>query len=462
MLPKWNKIRDCVAGSEAVKAKGDTYLPRPNPEDTSPANTARYTSYLNRSVFYNVTSRTLNGLVGEVFTRPITVELNGALEPLIEDADGKGVAVDRQAKNMLGKVLSYGRCGVLTDFPSTAGNVTVAQQLNGEVRPTITVYDPWDIINWRNETVGGRNLVSLVVLHERAQVPDGEFGLADVERWRVLRLVEGAYTVEVWEQNENNLTKTAEFVPTDGRGRPFPEIPFVFVGWDNLDAVPDAPPMLDLANLNIAHYRNSADYEDSCYLVGQPTPVFGGLTQDWVENVLKGKVYLGSRASVPLPAGGSAELLQAAPNSMVFEAMQHKERQMVALGARLIEQKEVQRTATEAGMEERTELSVLGSAVMNVNEAYSKSVAWAANFANQPVGGDRIELPTELDVVHLTAQDQVALISLYQSGIIAKPEVRERLRRVGIATLEDEEAEELIASDIGGLVTSATENGGAE
>jgi len=54
-LPEYDIIRDCVAGSIAVKAATIKYLPRPNNQDKSRANLARYNNYIGRAVFYNVT-----------------------------------------------------------------------------------------------------------------------------------------------------------------------------------------------------------------------------------------------------------------------------------------------------------------------------------------------------------------------------------------------------------------------
>lgn len=68
-------IADCIAGERAVKHRKTKYLPQPNPDDVSPANVARYEAYLTRAVFYNVTQRTLSGLVGEVFRRDPVAEL---------------------------------------------------------------------------------------------------------------------------------------------------------------------------------------------------------------------------------------------------------------------------------------------------------------------------------------------------------------------------------------------------
>jgi len=67
MKIKWDLIKDCLIGQNAVKAGREKYLPKPNPTDTSEENRKRYDQYVERAVFYNVTQRTHAGLVGQVF-----------------------------------------------------------------------------------------------------------------------------------------------------------------------------------------------------------------------------------------------------------------------------------------------------------------------------------------------------------------------------------------------------------
>ena len=61
-----------------------------------------------------------------------------------------------------------------------------------------------------------------------------------------------------------------EFIPTSAQGQPLTRIPFQFIGWENNDETPDLPPLYDLSIINLAHYRNSADYEEACYITGNP------------------------------------------------------------------------------------------------------------------------------------------------------------------------------------------------
>jgi hypothetical protein len=441
LKPRWDLIRDCIAGQSQIKKRGDVYLPRPNPSDTSEENTERYKQYKERAVYYNVTARTLKGLIGQVFAKDPTVELPATLEIMEEDADGGGVSLNQQARKALSHTLAHGRCGILVDYPKTEAATSRAELLAGEIRPTVTLFDPWDIINWRTSTIGAKKKLSLVVLSESDVVDDDGFEQKLDKYYRVLRLVGGVYWTEIWyfDDGLNDFVMEEQVMPLDASGKPWTEIPFTFIGAENNDASPDLPPLYDLAALNIAHYRNSADYEEACYICGQPTPYFTGLTEHWVKTILKGTIQLGARAAVPLPEGGSAGLLQATPNSMPKEAMDAKERQMVALGAKLVEQSTVQRTATEAGLEEASETSLLATCAKNVSSAYTAALKWASQFIGEVVETISYELNTEFDISRLASADLQAVIAAWQAGAIVEEEMRDVLRRGGIAYLDDED-----------------------
>lgn len=444
---RYNIIRDCDSGELAVKSKGTTYLPMPNASDTSAENSERYIAYKNRAVFYGVTGRTLDGLCGQIFMRDPVIELPPQLAIMNTDADGAGVSLAQLAKRAARYTLGYGRAGLFNDYPAVDGVVTQEQLISGDIRPTLTLYAPWDIINWRTMKRGARRLLSLVVLGETYIVSDDNFELKEQKQWRVLSLENNVYTVTVWRGANGTYSPVSTVVPVDANGSVFSEIPFTFIGAENNDDNIDSPPIYDIASLNIAHYRNSADYEESSFMTGQPTPVFSGLTEDWVKNVLGGKVFLGSRGAISLPVGGAAALLQANPNSMPFEAMQHKEKQMVALGARIVENRGVVRTASEANIDYTTDSSVLASTAKNVAAAITTALSWAARFVGATTDGLKFSLNTDFDIARLSPEARRQLVEEWQTGGISWDELRLNLRKSGIATLTDDEARKAIKRD---------------
>lgn len=443
-------IADCLAGEQAVKNKKTKYLPMPNADDTSTENLARYDAYRTRAQFYNVTARTRDGMSGYVFLREPVINVPALLQSLVDDATGTNVSLVQSAKGAVNEVLGYGRAGLWVDYPHTGEGATQEQVANGEAKPILKVYEAGKIINWRHVRKGAKLILSLVVIEETYDEPSitDKFELKTYCQWRVLELnASGQYEVSVWRKTKATYT-TAEgpFVVKDHTGKPFEEILFTFIGVVDNDSPPDYPPLYDLASLNIGHYRNSADYEESCFLVGQPTPWFSGLTTDWVKDVLKGKVQLGSRAAIPLPINAAAGLLQAAENSMPKEAMEHKEAQMKALGAKLVEEKTVQRTATEADIDNTSETSTLATVANNVTKAFQKGLEWAAQLAGA-TGEIEFKIHSNLGLSKMTPDERRELIAEWQAGAITFTEMRDGLHQAGIATEDDAIAQETIVND---------------
>ncbi len=464
MHHKWSTVADCLSGQERVKAMGTVYLPMPNADDKSAENVARWDAYLLRAVFYNVTRRTLEGLVGQVFSRDPINNIPDSMAAMIVDVDGTGVSLDQQAKKGLALNIAYGGFGLLVDYPITSAPTSLADQKAGFIHPTIHQYHRQSITNWRHEMRGAKQVYSLIVIKETATVADDGFEITSGERWRVLQLVDGKYTVTKWreggEDEPNYVVTDGPRTPLDAAGQPFTEIPFHFCGVLNNDDKIDEPSLYDLAVLNIAHYRNSADYEDSCYMVGQPTPFFAGLTQQWVDKVFKNKIIqLGSRAAIPLPVGGTAGLLQVAPNSMPFEAMGHKEVQMMALGAKLIEPGGGQNTLGQAQLDESSESSMLSTAAKNVSMAYTMALNLAAKMAGV---SDVISysLNTDFPASRLTPNERTQLVMEWQSGAITETEMRAGLRKAGVATLDEAEYKAELKKNPPPEPKAATNNGG--
>ncbi len=460
-INKWSLVDDCVEGQEAVKARRDTYLPKPDGNLDPAKNLSNYDKYLTRAVFFPSTGRTLDGLVGQVFSKDIAVDIPPSLDPLIKDVDGAGTTLEQQGKQTLETIIKKGRAGLLADFPTleTGTVVTRADIESGRVRPRVILYQPENIINWREMTVGGETQLSLLVLSESKDISVDKFEVEYSPRWRVYELGAGGVEVSTWKLKdeadpvfqEESIEYEMEIEPAfvfGSDGLPLQEIPFSFIGALNNDSTVDEPPLYPMASLNIAHFRNSADYEQSLFIAGQPTPVFTGLTDAWVNDHIKGQVMLGSQNAVSLPPGSSAELLQASANSMPMEGMTHKEELMKAIGAKLIEPGVANGTATEAEIRESGETSVLSSVAKNVSAGYAQAFAFCSLFGEQvDVKDILIELNSDFSVLGLSAGERQEIVLAWQGGILTWAECREVYRRKGIATEPDDEARAAIDAD---------------
>ena len=473
-IPLWNQVKDCVKGSAAVKSrmsgslKGDAYLPVPDPLDTSDENVSRFAAYLYRANFVNFTGHTKKGMIGMVFRRDTKIEFPAELEYLKTNSNGGGLSIDQLIKAILGGTLEAGRFGLLVDYPAISDEerekLTVEQVKELNLQANIQPYAADQIINWRTTVVGAVKKLSLVVIKEKVEeIAEDGFGVKKVTKHRVLKLVDGVYIQELWD-DADTMEKT--FTPRKSDGSEWNEIPFIFVGSENNDETVDESPLFDLSAINLAHYRNSADYEESSFFVGQPTPVVIGIDENWYTKVLKKKLKLGSRSGIPLPAGGDAKLLQAEANTMPAEGMTAKEQQMIKIGARVIQDISGDETAEAAKIRFAGQNSQLAGIIGNIEDALNSCFVWAGEFM-ATVKETTLEINRQFYDATMDAQQAMAIIQFADRGDMSQADVRDSLRRSGwiSSSKTDEEIDDelddlnlnLTDDDEKGLKTEATD-----
>lgn len=450
-LKEWQLVLDALEGERKVKEAKTLYLPKPNPSDKSPQNEERYKQYVARSVFYPVTGRTQKGLVSLVYQKDPVQELPAPLEYLETDVDGSGNGIVKQSQKVLGRTLGLGRHALLVDYPNTQSVQSRKDKEDLGIRATIISVRAEQVVNWRTEKIGGRFVYTLVVIKEEAEEVDG-FAVEAIEQYRELSLINGVYVVQIWRKvkDKDEWFVHDSYIPTDGSGSEWNVIPFQFIGSENNDADIDYSPLADLARLNMAHYRNSADYEDSCYLVGQAQPVITGLDEAWRDWLEEKGIYFGSRSALPLPVNGDAKFIQAQPNSLPKEAMDAKEKQMVSIGAHLIEKGSAVKTATQQRSEDAVSHSVVSLCAANVSEAYQQAIRWVAQYENVSLESDvEFELNREYMNYELNPQAVQALVNAWQQGAFAKFDLRQYFRKLNLIDPErtDEEIDEELDSE---------------
>lgn len=418
--PVWQLVRDVCRGQQAIKAKGSDYLPRLDPSNNSPENDARNKSYLERAVFLNATGTTKNGYLGMACRKNPLMNVSDKLSFLKTNADGSGTSIYQQAQNVLENVLEVGRHFLYVDYNDQSKQAQILS------------YPAENVINWRVDRINGRNQLVLVVLKEIIEVADG-YGFKSVTQYRELALEDGKFICKVHRANdEGKFVVDAEYTPNVMAGGAWDEIPCTFVGAQNNDSSIDESPLLDLANMNIAHYRNSADYEDSVFFCGQVQPSISGLTEEWRNHLEKSGVKIGSRNALLLPVGGAFNYTQAQPNPLVREAMLDKQDLMVMLGARLVEAKSSNKTATQAENDASAQTSVLATCVSNVSEAYTQAIKFCAKYMNINDEEILFEINRKFIGTEINPQNVMTLVSAWQQGAIRKIDMVNQLQKAEI------------------------------
>ena len=328
--PIWERLRDTFTGRDAVIAANTKYTP------ALPGATAeQQNAYLTRGNFFNAVARTTHGLVGAIFQKPPEIEIQQTYDYWLDDITLTNITFDMFALDALHDVMLMGRYGVLIEM---AAETTA--------RPYMIGYRAETVINWRTDRIEGDELLTMVVLKEIVDEPKDDDIFVDepFEQYRVLELhVDGEnrhYTQQLWrrEDNEGDFVPFGEEIIPLRRGSTIPFIPFVFLGpWHSTPRV-EKPPLQDLADVNLAHWRNSCDHEQGLHLVSLPTPWVSGMRTSSVDDEAD-KLKIGPSVVWQLDAQGSAGMLefQGAGLKSIVTAMEEKKNQMATLGARVLE-----------------------------------------------------------------------------------------------------------------------------
>lgn len=100
----------------------------------------------------------------------------------------------------------------------------------------------------------------------------------------------------------------------------------------NIDPIPLEP----IVTMNLAHYQNSASYEEMVFICGQAQPVINELDEGWRDWLQKNGVRLGSKNPLMLPKGSSFDYKQVTESTLAKQAMDAKEKYMQAMGQRFL------------------------------------------------------------------------------------------------------------------------------
>lgn len=416
---EWVLIRDASAGEKEIKDAGRYYLAKLDGQDD-----AEYAAYLDRATYYNFTGRTISALIGTLFKRQHKIEgLPKKLETALENITRANASFVTFAKSAAEEYLSMGRFGILADLPGKAST---------QPKPYLAGYIAENILDWTHEVVDeetGREVLSKVVLREFVPGRDATTGANRYyARYRVLCMepeIEGSevgprvYVQYLYELKNGDAditvgNHTRRVVPKR-RGKPLDFIPFVFLGRCEVEK----PPMLDIARLNISHYRSYAHLEHGRFFTGLPVYYVEGEVGDDADFTIgPAVVWITQKGMKP-------GLLEFNGQGLKFleNACFQKESQAASLGGRMIgvTAQSTAETDNQTKIKDRNEQSLLMQCSHVLDEAFTQALRWWAWMANE--SQEAVEAITVLfnkDFLYDTvgSREFRAIQSMYKDGLL--------------------------------------------
>jgi hypothetical protein len=442
MIDEWALVRACSKGQREVKKLKTKILPAPGELDGH-YDVDRYKPYIQRAIYTNVVGRTKAGLSGAAFRKPPQITLTPTMEYLEDNADGAGQSLIQLAKDVFCNVLETGRDILLCDYPAIEEGLTLEQVGAIDAKATIKRYAAEDLINWNVGFNNGQSKLSLAVLREEYDASEDEFQKAPKYQYRVLRLRTDGYTQQLYRDGK---AVEEERYPRQSNGQAFDFIPCFIIGSQNNDPSVDNIPLADIAHVNVGHFRNSADLEESAFIAGQAMlHVDIGETDVESWKALNGdKIEMGSRRAIQTQKG-RVDLIQAKELNIYSEMMEKKEGLMLALGAKLVEQRNPNETAAAAKIDATGENSVLADIVTNVEEGIQRSIEWCGLFMGDISGANEFVMNREFFPDAVDPQLIMASIQLMDRAVIAKTDLRLIARKTGL--IDEARTDEEIDND---------------
>jgi hypothetical protein len=424
MLPIWEKCEDAREGQTAIHEAGRTYLP-----ELSGQSNSEYQAYKRRAVFYGAMSRTVDAFAGMIMRVPPSVDNPS---PYLDDVTGHDCSLSEFSGEVLEEVLVTGFGGILVEHSPMAQAVTLAQAQALGARPYLALFDADSIINWRKD---GKRLTQLI-LEEEEYIAISEFEGEEQCFYRVLDLDEmGNYRQRKFIEKDKYFVQVGDDIYPLMNGANLKEIPFYFLG----DA-DELPLLIDLVDLNISHYQTEADLSNGAHFVGIPQPWLAGVQLPDGVSLSVG----GVNAWVFPDPQAKAQYLEFSGQGLgaLEKRLEVKEKQMSAIGARLLSDTVTAETATGAGIRSAGELSVLAQLSDRVGKVLSRACSFMHQWAGLPEVA--VKLNTDYLPARMTPQELQALVAAWQAGGISSMTLFNNLQQGELiangVTFEDEQA----------------------
>lgn len=445
----WTKLRDILSGQREIKRKGVAYLPAMKGADNDD-----YAIYLERATFFNMLAQTRDGMTGMVFRRdPAIKYLPAKFKDSVRRFAKDGSAHVIFAKSVLSEQAGVGRYGVLVDAPAT--------QPRGAPPSSYAVgYAAENILDW-DEVVdeGGFYVPSRVLLREfvrnidwarpkepmstkeaRKQRAQGAAsdqvvrptartlgGYSYVTIYRELLLedveypsgeVKPAYVQYVYEEDPNGRP-LMRIVPTV-RGEPIPFIPFKFFGASGNTPDVERPPLIDIADLNLSHYRTYAELEYGRLFTALPVYYAPGTDSEGT-----GEYHIGPNMVWEVPQGSEPGILEYTGQGLkaLETALNDKERQIAAIGGRLMPgaSKSVSESNNQTVLREANEQSLLLNMIQACEAGMTEVVRWWLMWRDIPLSETedlRYEINTDFLSTPIGAREMRAIQLMANDGLL--------------------------------------------
>lgn len=422
MAMSWPMIESLLGGTASMRAAGTTYLPQwPKESDDS------YKTRLSTATLFPAFPHTCAVMAAKPFARSIAIDettVPETVRALFDDIDMMGTDLQPFCADLMLKAMQHGIVGVLVDAPKADGLRTLAQEKAAGARPYLTVYPAGSILGWKCERRGKDFSLTQIRLLEEYTEADGEWGektgkqvrVLTPGKWEIWRkaIVNGK---EVWSISDEGVT-TIDVVP------------FVFVYGLRKGFGIGAPPLLDLAFLNVEHWQSSSDQQTILHVARVPILFARGFGE--------GDSLTIGASTAAMAQNEKAELKFVEHTGAAIEAgrdsIKDLEDRMRQAGAELLVQRAAIATATQVQSEDEGNRSTLQKIAEDFDESLGAIVALMGRWMGDKALSPQLAVYKDFGSANLTEKAGDLLLRGNRAGVVSSETTFKMLQRMDVVT----------------------------
>lgn len=441
------KGRALMGGSDAMRAAGETYLPRFKAEDQ-----IDYTARLNSSWLFNGLRKTVKDMTGRVFDKP--AEISEGPERLIdwaENIDMQGQDLSVFASKVFKDGFIPGISFIMVDAPRREGTTTRQQAASEGLRPYLVHLQVEEVLGWKTATYGNTLAISQFRIMETVQEPDpvDEFAQESVQQVRVLDRLDTGVQVRIYRQNANQQWTVFDEYTTEA-----PEITVIPYYAQRTGFFTGEPVLEDLADVNIAHWQSQSDQRNILHFARVPILHASGRDDDEPLTISAGTAVQSRDAQARLEwVEHKGQAIGAGRQDL-----KDLEFQMEALGLQLLVDRA--QTATGAALDSAKETSTLAMMADSLKDALEQALQWMCDYGGLGEQSVTVAVNKEFGISMLTPQEVTAMLTAVNTGTLSRETFLEELKRRGFVRADLDTQEEMDRIDSEGPDLTGGDNGG--
>jgi len=423
MASEWTLIDDLIAGSAAMRAGSAEYLPKFDKEEAK-----HYSARVSNSILFSAYGDTVKSICSKPFSKALTLqgELPTPLDGLGDNVDGQGKSLSQLAKDIFFQFVNRGLGHILVDYPSTVAEdgttPNLAEERSAGIMPRFINIKPEQLIGWRTEKdATGKDVLTQIRIAETQTEQVGDWGEKQVNYIRVYERDNWRLYVE-GEKDEYSIDN--EGINSLGK------IPLV-TGYANQTGFMTAePPLRELAETNLAHYRSDSDQRNILHYGRAATLVTLGFSEEEADRIALGPNQRISSTRSQSEANVFFAEIQGTAIEAGAKDVEKLEERMMMLGLQPFLRKTGNQTATGQSIDESRANCDIQAWVMSLERLLRQAYEMAAEWIGAELPEDfKVDIFNDFAIWVRAMQDVAELIKIRQAGELSRQTFLREVKR---------------------------------